>query len=82
MKLSTDVTKGLGRLLDLHKSGQRTGLFIILPIDKMGKFDKEVGRSLFRDIKGICMARTYEPLIKLYALAKEHDLQKTEFFGE
>ncbi len=52
MKLSTDVTKGLGRLLDLHRSGQRTRLFIILPIDKMGKFDKEVVRSLFRDIKG------------------------------
>ncbi len=79
---TTDVTKGLGRLLDLHRSGQRTRLFIILPIDKMGKFDKEIGRSLFRDIKGICRARTYEPLINLYTLAKEHDLQKTEFFGE
>jgi len=33
----------------------------------MSKFDKEIGRSLFRDIKGICRARTYEPLIKLYA---------------
>ncbi len=76
------MTKRLGRLLDLHRSGQRTRLFMILPVDKMGKFDKEMGRSLFRDIKGICRARTYEPLIKLYALAKEHDLQKTEFFGE
>ncbi len=76
------MTKGLGRLLDLHRSGQRTRLFVILPIDKMGKFDKENGRSLFRDIKGICRARTYEPLINLYALAKEHNLQKREFFGE
>jgi len=79
---TTDVTKGLGRLLDLHRSGQRTRLFIILPIDKMSKFDKEIGRSLFRDIKGICRARSYEPLINLYTLAKEHNLQKTEFFGE
>jgi hypothetical protein len=79
---TTDVTKGLGRLHDLHRSGQRTRLFIILPIDKMGKFDKEIGRSLFRDINGICRARTYEPLINLYTLAKEHNLQKTEFFGE
>ncbi len=63
---TTDVTKGLG-LLDLHRSGQRTGLFVILPIDKISKFDKEVGRSLFRDIKGICRARTYEPLIKLHS---------------
>jgi hypothetical protein len=47
---TTDVIKGLGRLHDLHRSGQRTRLFIILPIDKMGKFDKEIGRSLFRDI--------------------------------
>ncbi|MCX9013168.1 MAG: hypothetical protein OIN66_18865, partial [Candidatus Methanoperedens sp.] len=71
-----------GRLLDLHRSGQRTRLFIILPIDKMGKFDKEVGRSLFRDIKGICRARTYEPLINLYVMAKEPDLQKKKFFEE
>ncbi len=79
---TTDVTKGLGRLLDLHRSGQRTRLFVILPFDKMSKFDKEIGRSLFRDIKGICRARTYEPLVKLYTLAKEHNLLKTEFFGE
>ncbi|NJD54673.1 MAG: hypothetical protein FIB07_17665 [Candidatus Methanoperedens sp.] len=39
---TTDVTKGLGRLLDLHRSGQRTRLFVILPIDKMGKFDKDI----------------------------------------
>ncbi len=50
---TTDVTKVLGRLLDIHRSGQRTRLFVILPIDKMGKFDKEIVRSLFRDIKGI-----------------------------
>ena len=56
---TTDVTKGLGRLRDQHKSGQRTRLFIILPVDKMGKFDKEIERSLFRDIKGICRARSY-----------------------
>jgi hypothetical protein len=56
--------------------------FMNMPIDKMSKFDKEIGRSLFRDIKGICRARTYEPLVKLYTLAKEHNLQKTEFFGE
>ena len=73
------MTKGLGRLLDLHRSGQRTRLFVILPIDKMGKFDKEIGHSLFRDIKGICRARTYEPLINLYALAKEHNLQRRNF---
>jgi len=79
---TTDVTKGLGRLLDLHRSGQRTRLFMILPFDKKSKFDKEIVRSLFRDIKGICQARTYEPLIKLYTLAKEHDLEKSEFFGE
>ncbi|MFA4957847.1 MAG: hypothetical protein WC556_12830 [Candidatus Methanoperedens sp.] len=79
---TTDVTKGLGRLHDLHRSGQRTRLFIILPIDKMNKFDKEIGRSLFRDIKGFCRAKTYEPLIKLYNLAKEHNLQKSDFFGE
>ena len=42
----------------------------------MGKFDKEIGRSLFRDIKGICRARTYEPLVRLYALAKEHNIEK------
>jgi hypothetical protein len=48
----------------------------------MGKFDKEIGHSLFRDIKGICRARTYEPLINLYTLAKEHNLQMTDFFGE
>ena len=76
------MTKGLGRLLDLHRSGQRTRLFIILPVDKMGKFDKEIGRSLFRDIKGICRAGSYEPLINLDALAKEHSLRKREFFGE
>jgi hypothetical protein len=46
----------------------------------MGKFDKEIGRSLFRDIKGICRARSYEPLISLYTLAKEHNLEKREFF--
>ena len=63
-------------------TGQRTRLFVVLPNDKMGKFDKEIGRSLFRDIKGICQARTYEPLVRLYALAKEHDLEKREFFGE
>ena len=79
---TTDMTKGLGRLLDLHRLGQRAKLFVILPIDKMGKFDKEIGRSLFRDIKEIYRARTYEPLIKLYALAKGHDLEKSEFFGE
>ncbi len=32
----------------------------------------EIGRSLFRDIKVVCKARTYELLIKLYALAPEH----------
>ncbi len=77
---TTDVTKGLGRLLDLYRSGQRTKLFVILPFDKMSKFDKEIGRSLFRDIKGVCKARTYEPLVD--TLAKEHDLQKKRFFEE
>ncbi len=48
----------------------------------MSKFDKEIGRSLFRDIKGICRARTYKLFIDLYALAKEHNLQMKDFFGE
>ncbi|HEY9205732.1 MAG TPA: hypothetical protein VIO58_07395 [Candidatus Methanoperedens sp.] len=55
--------------------------FMNMPIDKMSKFDREIGCSLFRDIKGICRARTYEPLVKLYTLAKEHNSQKTEFLG-
>ncbi len=76
---TTDVTKGLGRLLDLYRSGQRTRLFVILPFDKMSKFDKEIGRSLFKYIKGVCKARTYEPLVRLYTLAMEHDLEKKKF---
>jgi hypothetical protein len=79
---TTDVTKGLARLHDLYKSGQRTKLFVILPLEKRGKFDKEIGRSLFRDIKEICKVKTYEPLIALYNMALEHDLQKTNFFDK
>ena len=79
---TTDVTKGLGRLHDLYKSGLRTRLFVVLPNEKKSKFDREIGRSLFSDIREICKVRTYEPLIMLYNLALEHDLLKTEFFGE
>ena len=78
---TTDVTKGFGRLLDLYRSGQRTRLFVILPFDKMNKFDKEIERGLFRDIKGVCKARTYEPLVRLYTLVLGHEVEKTNFFG-
>jgi hypothetical protein len=78
---TTDVTKGLARLHDLYKSGQRTKLFVILPDDKKRKFDKEIGRSLFREIRKTCQVRTYEPLINLYNLALEHDLHKNDFFN-
>lgn len=79
---STDVTKGLARLHDLYNSGQRTKLYVILPYEKKAKFDKEIGRSLFRDIKKICKVKTYEPLITLYNLAREHDLRKMDFFED
>ncbi|MCZ7401403.1 MAG: hypothetical protein O8C61_04205 [Candidatus Methanoperedens sp.] len=79
---TTDVTKGLARLHDLYNSGQRTKLYIILPSEKIPKFDKEIGRSLFTDIKKICKVKTYEPLIALYNLAIEHDLRKMDFFED
>lgn len=78
---TTDVTKGLARLHDLYKSGQRTKLFVILPEDKKRKFDKEIGRSVFREIRKTCQVRTYEPLVNLYNLALEHDSHKNDFFN-
>lgn len=79
---STEVTKGLGRLFNLYKAGLRTKLFIVLPDKKLDKFNTEIERSLFSEIKEICKVKTYMPLIDLYVLALEHDLQKKKFFEE
>ncbi len=76
---TTEVTKGLGRLFDLYKAGLMTKLFIVLPDTKLDKFRTEIGRSLFSEIKEICKVKTYEPLINLYVMALEHNLQKKKF---
>lgn len=76
---STDITKGLGRLYDLYKSGQRVKLFVILPEDKKSKFESEIKRGLFGPIKDVCDVRTYAPLIELYNKALEHDSLKVSF---
>jgi hypothetical protein len=78
---TTDVTKGLGRLLDLYKSGQRVKLFVLLPEEKKKKFDSEINRGLFSSIKGECNVRTYPPLIELYNSALKHKTLKAEFVG-
>jgi hypothetical protein len=81
LRLSTDVTKGLWRLHDLYMSGLRTRLFAGYRMRRRISLT-EIGCSLFSDIREICKVKTYEPLLMLYNLALEHDLLKTEFFGE
>jgi hypothetical protein len=78
---TTDVTKGLGRLSDLYKSGQRVKLFVILPEEKKKKFDNEIDRGLFSSIKEECHVRTYPSLIELYNSALKHNELKVEFDG-
>ena len=46
---TTDVTKGLARLHDLYKSGQRTRLFVILPLKKKESLIKRSG-AVFSEI--------------------------------
>ena len=40
---TTDVTKGLGRLHDLYKSGLRTRLFVVLPMRRRASLTGKSG---------------------------------------
>ena len=77
---TTDVTKGLGRLLELYQSGQRVDLFVLLPDQKLQKFRNEIHRPIFKEIRGVCKVKTYQPLIELYSLATTHDKKYEDFF--
>jgi len=78
---STDITKGLVRLMELYNSGINVNLFVITPESKLNKFETEVNKTTFRDIRGSCRSRTYNSLIGLYNLALEHDDLKNKFLG-
>lgn len=79
---STDITKGLARLHELYQSGQRVNLFVLIPAKKETKFNKEIQRPLFSEIRDICKVKTYQPLIDLYTTAIEHYDKYDSFFDE
>lgn len=79
---TTDITKGLTRLNDLYQTVVQVKPFIVLPEDKIKKFEIEISRGTFSKIKDVCQVKTYNSLIDLYNLAVEHHSIKSEFLGE
>ncbi len=72
---TTDVTKGLLRLYQLKGLGSK--LFIVAPKNVKTKFDTEVDKTPFHEIKERYLFRSYEELVQFFELAKRyHDLRK------
>ena len=72
---TTDVTKGLLRLYQIKGLGSK--LFIVAPNNVRSKFETEVGKTPFYEIKERYLFRSYEQLAAFFELAKEyHDLKE------
>ncbi len=72
---TTDVTKGLLRLYQLKGLGSK--LFIVAPKNVKMKFNTEVDKTPFHEIKERYLFRSYEELVQFFELAKKyHDLRK------
>lgn len=76
---TTDVTKGLLRLYNLKSLG--TKLFIIAPKNVETKFETEVNKTPFREIKSRYHFRSYQDLAAFYESAKKYYDSKKRFLG-
>jgi len=77
---TTGVTVGLLRLY--QTSQLNTKLFIISPADVLRKFETEMNKIPFRNIKHRYIFRSYQDLINFYYLAKNYAEAKSYFFKE
>lgn len=77
---TTDVTKGLLGLYQIHQLGH-VKFFIVAPVDKIGKFQTEVSKDPSNQIKSRYLFRTYEELCAFYELAAKYHELKSGFFG-
>jgi len=74
---TTDVTKGLLRLYQIKGLGCK--LFIIAPRDVRSRFEGEVNKTPFYEIKERYLFRSYEQLVEFFELAKKYHDRKEIF---
>jgi len=79
---TSNFTKGLTRLSELHRAQRDVSLFILTPTKRVEKFWKEIDKGPFQKIKNACNVRTYERLVKLYPLALDHHESRNNFLGK
>lgn len=74
---TTDITKGLLRLYQVREL--RASLFIVAPSSKRSKFDSEIRKSPFNEMKERYIFRTYTELLELYDCAQKFVPMKASF---
>jgi hypothetical protein len=76
---TTDITKGLLRLYQLHKL--RIKMFIISEEDNKRKFKREVSKSPFSAIKKEFIFKNYDELDEFFQLVKEFSQMQEKFLA-
>lgn len=76
---TSDFTKGLSRLYELHRAQRDVSLFVLTLPERVNKFRSEIEKGIFHGIKKVCNVRTYDNLVNLYPLALKHDELKKGF---
>lgn len=76
---TTDITKGLLRLYQIHKL--RIKLYIISNQNSRKKFNKEISKNPFIKIKESFIFKNYKELDDFFKSVKEYSITKTRFLN-
>jgi len=74
------VTKGLLRLYQVRQL-EHVKFLVIAPADKLTKFQVELAKDPFNQIKNRYTFRTYEQLQAFYEIAKRYHESSAQFFS-
>ena len=78
---TTGVTDGLLRLFQIRKLGS-SFLYIIAPSKVEAKFNREINKDPFFEIKERYSFRSYEELVEFFEATRAFVNRKSKFFGE